>query len=99
VFDITVEPGEISDLIGDKFSPSTPFYSRKWFFMQGKNVVHFEERPLPEIDEVTKKGDVDFDISSSKERYGIFDLHARFDVKSIEGVDGEAYLLSCVNCQ
>lgn len=99
VFDITVEPDTIREVIGEDFSPPTRFYSKKWFFMQGTKVVHFEERPLPKIDEVMKKGDVDFDLSRSPRSYASFDRSAKFDVKLIQGIGGEAYLLSCANCQ
>ncbi len=67
--------------------------------MQDKKVVHFEEQPLPAIDEVMKNGDIEFDISNSKEHYAIFDRKASFGIKRIAGVDGEAYSLSCLNSQ
>lgn len=99
VFDFSVEPGTISNVIGKEFSAATPFYSRKWFFIQDDKIVHFEEEPLPEVDQVMKKGDVAFEISGSTESFASFDLNAKFVVKRIDGVNGEAYLLTCVNCQ
>ena len=99
VFDLTVDNDVISKQIGSEFSSSIEYYSNKWFYLKDGELIHFEQRAIPEIDEYMKPGDIDFDISSSKDRYAVFDTKSVFEVNRIKVNGGEAFLLKCVNCQ
>lgn len=99
VFEMAVENDVIIRVLGSKFYSSSPYYSRKWFFLKDNQVVQSEQHLIPEIDNPIDDGDVDFEIKNVQEKYDVFGEDAVFEVERIKTDTGEFYRLHCVSCK
>jgi hypothetical protein len=97
-FDMAVEGDVVSKAIGKDFTSASPYYSRKWFFMSGNEIVKSEQHLIPDVDIPIVDGDIVFDLKDAQSKYGVFDSTAAFEVEKIKTSTGEYYRLKCVNC-
>ena len=99
VFDRAVESDVISELLGIKYSSTSPYYSRKWFFVKDNQIVQTEEHILYEIDKSVDNGDVLIEEANPKEKYSIFTEDSLFEVsKNKLNADEHYFYLTCLNC-
>ncbi len=98
-FDIRTESQEISTIIGHQYVERSQEYTRKFFFLNGDALVHIGEFPVRNIDEPFIAGDVDIDLSNSKQNFASFDADSVFHVHEIPLKEGSLLRLQCVNCR
>jgi hypothetical protein len=99
VFNEAVEQDAISEILGIKYSSSSIYYSRKWFFTKNNQIVKTEIHTLYEIDEPVDNGSVLIEEDNQKEKYSIFAENSLFEVsKNNLRADEYYFYLKCVNC-
>lgn len=100
VFNEAVESDVISKILGKNYSSTSPYFSRKWFFVKDNQIVRTEEHILYEVDVPVDNGNVLLTEDNPKQKFSIFGQDSIFEVSKNKLSDNEFYYYSrCINCK
>lgn len=99
VFRENVETEEINKLLNISYHHSSPYYSRKWFFVKDSKVVKFQEFIMSDIDDPVEDNDILLQRENPKHDYQVFDRNEVFKVSKNKLEENKHYYyLTCKSC-